>query len=1127
MTHIASLPMRADLLSVTGNGQNLSFSVVGSGDMLVDLAQAVTPVVTGATVSSLSGNQLHLSLVGSGQHDVTIQLPAVPPSEVVSSVALSADSGASASDFITNVAAQTVSGTLSAPLAAGDVVKVSLDNGATWQTATAATGAATFSLSGVNLSGSNTLIARVENTAGLASAALTKPYVLDQTPPATPSTPALTATSDNGASNTDNATSVATPTFTGTAEAGSTVTLLDGTATPIGTGVADPSTGAWTITASTLAPGPHSITATATDVAGNVSAASTTPVVVNEVSPPTLMAPASATVAQGAATPITGISVAELGSVSTETFTVTLTDTNGLLSAAGTGVSGSGAKTLTITGSLAAVNSSLATLSVTDATTPSDTITINAVDSFGFAATAQNIPVTVTPATGQTYTLTTGADTVAAGAGANTIMAKTGTLNAGDNINGGTGPTTLQLSGGGAFNLATPATLTNIPTVTAQESTGATAQTITLRAGLNATVNVTPGGSSSGITIIGAANSDVINLGSGNDTVTLGAGETVNSGGGNNIFKVASAALGNVTINGGTIGKNTLSVTGGGTATMGAGITGINTMQLASATTFTANASAGLQIIGSTGADKITAGGAGQILSGGAGADTLTGSSAGNDIFRDTSANLNNDMIVNLLPSDIINFTDLAPATAAITKSTVNGTSTVLTLTSGATTTKITLSGSYNGNFALAADTTGAGGTDLTFVPGSGTPTVTLPTTPVTLATGPVSTNIVATAATLLPADSITGGTGAGLTNQLVLSGGGAFNLAALAKLTNIQVITAQEGQGSTAQTVTLRAGLKNATVNVTADTSGDPSPGITIIGTNDSDVINLGSGNDTVTLGANETVNGGSGADVYHVTRSTIGSVSIKGGTGSNTLMVDGGGTATMTSKITGINAVQLGTTTKFTANATAGLQISGSSAGGDTITLGAPTQSVVAGGPNETVKATVANSGASITGLGANSALEITNGGSVTLNAATDVTIVKLDAVSMLTLNGTAFISAVGSNGADTIRAGGAYQTLTGGAGADTLIGFAGGSDMFRDTAANLNGDTIQNFVNTDSIDLTNLAFAATDTVTTAVSGANTRVTVTAGTTKSVFTMAGSWSSSGFHLASDGANGTLLTHT
>ena len=78
----------------------------------------------------------------------------------------------------------------------------------------------------------------------------------------------------------------------------------------------------------------------------------------------------------------------------------------------------------------------------------------------------------------------------------------------------------------------------------------------------------------------------------------------MNSGGGNNTFKVASATLGNVTINGGTKGTNTLSVTGGGTATMGAGITGITTVQLASATTFTANATTGLTIVGSAGADK-------------------------------------------------------------------------------------------------------------------------------------------------------------------------------------------------------------------------------------------------------------------------------------------------------------------------------------------------------------------------------------------------------------------------------------------------------------------------------------------------------------------------------------------
>src|SRR5207302_863552 len=89
---------------------------------------------------------------------------------------------------------------------------------------------------------------------------------------AAPTTPDLVAASDSGVSNTDNLTNVTKPTFTGTAEAGSTVSLFDGT-TAIGTGNAT-SAGVWTITASTLADGTHSITAKATDAAGNISPAS-------------------------------------------------------------------------------------------------------------------------------------------------------------------------------------------------------------------------------------------------------------------------------------------------------------------------------------------------------------------------------------------------------------------------------------------------------------------------------------------------------------------------------------------------------------------------------------------------------------------------------------------------------------------------------------------------------------------------------------------------------------------------------------------------------------------------------------------------------------------------------------
>jgi hypothetical protein len=49
----------------------------------------------------------------------------------------------------------------------------------------------------------------------------------------------------------------------------------------------------------------------------------------------------------------------------------------------------------------------------------------------------------------------------------------------------------------------------------------------------------------------------------------------------------------------------------------------------------------------------------------------------------------------------------------------------------------------------------------------------------------------------------------------------------------------------------------------------------------------------------------------------------------------------------------------------------------------------------------------------------------------------------------------------------------------------------------------------------------------VTAVGSGANTKVTVASGLTRSVFTLTGPWAASGFHLASDGAAGTILTHS
>ncbi len=89
--------------------------------------------------------------------------------------------------------------------------------------------------------------------------------------PAAPSTPDLDSASDTGASNTDNITADTTPTFTGTAESGSTVRIFAG-ASQVGSGTA--TGGNYSITTSALAGGVYSITATATDAANNISPAS-------------------------------------------------------------------------------------------------------------------------------------------------------------------------------------------------------------------------------------------------------------------------------------------------------------------------------------------------------------------------------------------------------------------------------------------------------------------------------------------------------------------------------------------------------------------------------------------------------------------------------------------------------------------------------------------------------------------------------------------------------------------------------------------------------------------------------------------------------------------------------------
>ncbi|HWJ93115.1 MAG TPA: Ig-like domain-containing protein, partial [Telluria sp.] len=130
---------------------------------------------------------------------------------------------------------------------------------------------------------------RYTDAAGNAGGAGATPAVsFDTLAPAAPSAPDMVVASDSGDSNSDNLTRHTTPVFSGTAEANATVTLIgtDGI-TVLGTATAA-GDGSWSITSSALAAGSHTVTARATDAAGNASAASAGLAVTIDTAAPTL-----------------------------------------------------------------------------------------------------------------------------------------------------------------------------------------------------------------------------------------------------------------------------------------------------------------------------------------------------------------------------------------------------------------------------------------------------------------------------------------------------------------------------------------------------------------------------------------------------------------------------------------------------------------------------------------------------------------------------------------------------------------------------------------------------------------------------------------------------------------------
>ena len=98
--------------------------------------------------------------------------------------------------------------------------------------------------------------------------------------------------------------------------------------------------------------------------------------------PPSITAIASQSLTQGSAVPITGLSITDAAAGSA-TLTVILSDSSGLLnvtSASGLTVTGANSKQLSLTGTLATVNSALSHLTYTGSAAGSDSLSINVTD---------------------------------------------------------------------------------------------------------------------------------------------------------------------------------------------------------------------------------------------------------------------------------------------------------------------------------------------------------------------------------------------------------------------------------------------------------------------------------------------------------------------------------------------------------------------------------------------------------------------------------------------------------------------------------------------------------------------------------------------------------------------------
>jgi signal peptidase I len=307
--------------SVASEIQRTAFGTAPSASGQVNFQLRVRAVPNGSTTWT---SPTALAIPVSFQSGYTLLRCGNDTSTFVTISSLGVDSGTSSTDFVTNVAANTLTGT-------GESGSAIVIRRAGVQIATATvTSAGTWTSSTFTLTeGLQDLTATATDLAGNTATATRTGVWLDTVAPAV----AITALgSDTGASTTDFITRTASNTLVGTGEVGATVVISRG-GVQVATATVNAS-GQWTSSAFTLNEGLQDLTASSTDVAGNTASAVRSNVRLDTVAPVVTQAAPCAAANVGNA--VSGFAGATWCKVTSLTWTATFADAgSGLV--AGTG----------------------------------------------------------------------------------------------------------------------------------------------------------------------------------------------------------------------------------------------------------------------------------------------------------------------------------------------------------------------------------------------------------------------------------------------------------------------------------------------------------------------------------------------------------------------------------------------------------------------------------------------------------------------------------------------------------------------------------------------------------------------------------------------------------------------